>query len=616
MGLLKKKKKSSGLGTKMSRSGGGSATQISTMRPRYVTKTPPCGDTCPSGNHIRDWLMVIALREKLGLSLDEACERAWRMEMETNPFPAVMGRVCPHPCESSCNRKEKDGAVGINSVERFIGDYGIEHKLTAEPFEGAEGNDKKVAVIGAGPSGLACAFQLARYGYGVTVFEGLPKAGGMLRYGIPVYRLPREVIDAEIDAIARLGVDIRCGVKVGQDVSFDELRKDYDAIYVAIGAHQGKGLGIEGEEGPGIWTGTEFLNHVNSGKSVDLGQRVVIGGGDTAIDAARVSKRVITDSAEISAKMGADVTILYRRTRTEMPAIEREIEEALEETSASSTWRRPKEILRDEEGAVRGLIVQRMALGEPDSSGRRRPVPIENDTYEAAAHHHDHRRVPEARPGRPRIRGARRRLAQRRRLGFHRRRRYLDRRRQHQPGYRHHLHRSGDARRRRHPRPNAGRRAEGADRGRGDHADKLKIDWYEAKDREVRQVKTPEERLAAPFDEVDLGLTAEQALAEVERCFSCGKCFGCENCWMYCQNNVFKPRPSRRSTATSSTSRWSCATAARSAGKSAPAASSSVSSGSAMNLMRTIPLFPRGHAVDRRSGWVTTGHVESGAWSA
>jgi NADPH-dependent glutamate synthase beta subunit-like oxidoreductase/Pyruvate/2-oxoacid:ferredoxin oxidoreductase delta subunit len=541
MGLLKKKKKSSGLGTKMSRSGGGSATQISTMRPRYVTKTPPCGDTCPSGNHIRDWLMVIALREKLGLSLDEACERAWRMEMETNPFPAVMGRVCPHPCESSCNRKEKDGAVGINSVERFIGDYGIEHKLTAEPFEGAEGNDKKVAVIGAGPSGLACAFQLARYGYGVTVFEGLPKAGGMLRYGIPVYRLPREVIDAEIDAIARLGVDIRCGVKVGQDVSFDELRKDYDAIYVAIGAHQGKGLGIEGEEGPGIWTGTEFLNHVNSGKSVDLGNHVVIiGGGDTAIDAARVSKRVITDSAEISAKMGADVTILYRRTRTEMPAIEREIEEALEENIGIEYLAAPKEILRDEEGAVRGLIVQRMALGEPDSSGRRRPVPIENDTYEvplttmiaAVSQKPDLGALGSEELGDGWLNGDD--------WGFT----GVDG-----------IWTGGD-------NINLGIATTSIGQGRKSadaiHAkmqgvepkapieaevithDKLMIDWYEAKDREVRQVKTPEERLAAPFDEVDLGLTAEQALAEVERCFSCGKCFGCENCWMYCQNNVFK----------------------------------------------------------------------------
>jgi NADPH-dependent glutamate synthase beta subunit-like oxidoreductase len=427
-------------------------------------------------------------------------------------------------------------------VERFIGDYGIEHKLTAEPFEGAEGQRQEVAVIGAGPSGLACAYQLARYGYKVTVFEGLPKAGGMLRYGIPVYRLPREVIDAEIDsALSAWAWTSSCGVKVGQDVSFDELRKDYDAIYVAIGAHQGKGLGIEGEEGPGIWTGTEFLNHVNSGKSVDLGNHVVIiGGGDTAIDAARVSKRVITDSAEISAKMGADVTILYRRTRTEMPAIEREIEEALEENIGIEYLAAPKEILRDEEGAVRGLIVQRMALGEPDSSGRRRPVPIENDTYEvplttmiaAVSQKPDLGALGSEELGDGWLNGDD--------WGFT----GVDG-----------IWTGGD-------NINLGIATTSIGQGRKSadaiHAkmqgvepkapieaevithDKLMIDWYEAKDREVRQVKTPEERLAAPFDEVDLGLTAEQALAEVERCFSCGKCFGCENCWMYCQNNVFK----------------------------------------------------------------------------
>jgi hypothetical protein len=160
----------------------------------------------------------------------------------------------------------------------------------------------------------------------------------MLRYGIPEYRLPRDILDAEIAAIERLGVEIRCGVKVGQDISFDEIRNDYDAIYVAIGAHQGKGLGIEGEEGPGIWTGTEFLNHVNSGKSVDLGAHVVIiGGGDTAIDAARVSKRVITDSAELSAKMGADVTILYRRTRSRCRPSSGRSKRRWKRTSPSST---------------------------------------------------------------------------------------------------------------------------------------------------------------------------------------------------------------------------------------------------------------------------------------
>lgn len=541
MALLKKKKKSSGIASKMSRSGGGSATQISNLRPRYVTSKPPCGHACPSSNRIRDWLMVIALRDKLGLSLDEACECAWRMEMDTNPFPAIMGRVCPHPCESHCNRKEKDGPVGINAVERFIGDYGIEHELTAEPFEGSAPTGKKVAVIGAGPSGLSCAFQLARYGHSVKVFESLPKPGGMLRYGIPVYRLPREIIDAEVAAIERVGVEVECGVKVGKDIPFSQIRDEYDAIYVAIGAHQGKGLGIPGEEGPGIWTGTEFLNHVNSGKSVDLGDHVVIiGGGDTAIDAARVSKRVITDSAELSAKMGADVTILYRRTRAEMPAIEREIEEAIEENIGIEYLAAPKEILRDEEGAVRGLIVQRMALGEPDDSGRRRPVPIENDTYEvplttmiaAVSQKPDLASLGSEELGDGWLNGddwgftgvegiwtggdninlgiATTSIGQGR-----------------TSAEAIHAYLQGAEPKRKPEAPVIGH-------------DKIMLDWYEAKERQERQVKSAEARLAAPFDEVDLGYTAEQALEEVTRCFSCGKCFGCENCWMYCQNNVFK----------------------------------------------------------------------------
>jgi NADPH-dependent glutamate synthase beta subunit-like oxidoreductase len=189
MGLLKKKdkKKSSKFEARLKSGGGGGGSQISELRPRYVESLPPCVGNCPSGNQIRGWLSVIQLREKLGLSLDEACQRAFRMEMETNPFPSVMGRVCPHPCETGCNRGKKDGPVGINSVERFIGDYALEHGLKAEMIDGVEPKKKKIAVVGAGPSGLSCAYHLARRGYQVTVFESLPKPGGMLRYGIPVY---------------------------------------------------------------------------------------------------------------------------------------------------------------------------------------------------------------------------------------------------------------------------------------------------------------------------------------------------------------------------------------------------------------------------------------------
>ena len=539
MGLLKKKeKKSSSFGARMS---GGSGSQLSPLRPRYLERTPPCSHNCPSGNDIRGWLMDIALREKLGVSVDDACEQGWRTYMNTNPFPAVMGRVCPHPCEDNCNRKEKDGAVAINSVERFLGDFALEHDLKPTSFDGEDSKSEKVAVVGAGPSGLACAYQLARYGYPVTVFEALPKAGGMLRYGIPEYRLPRAVLDAEIQRIADMGVDIRCGTKIGKDVRFEELRSTYAAIYVAIGAHQGKKLGVPGEDGPGIWTGTEFLNHVNSGKRVEVGGSVVvIGGGDTAIDAARVSKRVLLDSAQVSKRMGADVTILYRRTRTEMPAIEREIEEALEEGINIVYLAAPKEIVRGSDGAVSAMVVQRMELGEPDDSGRRRPVPIEGDTYEmpvetvitAVSQKPDLGALGSAELGEG----------------------WLNADEWGQTGTEGiwtggdninlgiattsigHALRAADSM---HAHL---RGTEPARRNGGDPIlhDKIKLDWYESKERAERRVLSPEERLANPSDEIDLGVTAEQAIEEASRCFSCGKCFGCENCWMYCQNNCFQ----------------------------------------------------------------------------
>jgi len=543
MGLLKKKKDSGGK-LKARMSGGGGGSQLSALRPRYVESLPPCTGHCPSGNDIRGWLTIISLREKLGLSLDEACEKAWRMELETNPFPSVMGRVCPHPCEAKCNRSEKDGAVAINSVERFIGDYGLEHGLKAARIEGEEPKDQKIAVIGGGPSGLSCAYQLARRGYPVTVFESLPKAGGMLRYGIPVYRLPREVLDGEIQTIVDLGVDLRCNVKIGKDVSFADLRKEYGAIYVSIGAHQGKKLGIEGEDGPGIWTGTEFLNHANSGKKVEIGGNVVvIGGGDTAIDAARVSKRVTIDSAAISKRLGADVTILYRRTRKEMPAIETEIQDAIEEGIKIEYLAAPAKILRDADGQVRAIMVQRMELGEPDSSGRRRPVAIEGDLYElpvetiitAVSQKPELGALGSSELGDGWLNGdewgrtdvegvwtggdninlgiATTSIGQGRKAAES-------------------IHATLQGIK--HPEETESKQI---------GPERVRLDWYEAKTRAERAVIEPEKRFEKPFDEVDLGITTDEALAETTRCFSCGKCFGCENCWMYCQNNCFVKLP-------------------------------------------------------------------------
>lgn len=539
MSLLNKKKKG---GSLTLRGGGGSGGQVSSLRPQAVEKLPPCTGHCPSGNDIRGWLTLIAHRGKYGLSLEEACDRAWRMEVETNPFPAVMGRVCPHPCEGSCNRAHKDGSVAINSVERFLGDWGIARGLPLSRIEG-EPTGEKVAVIGAGPSGLTCACQLARRGYRVTVFDAFDKPGGMLRYGIPPYRLPREVLDAEIRRILDLGVELRSNTKVGESITLDGIRKEFDAVFVGIGAHRGLTMGIPGEDGSGVYTGTDFLNRVNSGRGAPAGRRVVVvGGGDTAIDAARVSLRLAPDSAAVSRRMGAEVTILYRRTRAEMPAIAREIEEALEEGIRIEFLTAPAKVLRGADGTLQKLVVQRFELGEPDASGRRRPVPIEGDLFEleadtlimAVSQAPDWSTL----GGGIATKGNWLEVDAWGRTGI--------------PG----VWSGGDTLTLGLATISIGQGRKAAEcihaqlRGREPKEaaqlppigkDRIRMDWYDAAPRAERTVRSPEERLAHPMEEMDLGITQEQALAEMTRCFSCGLCFGCENCWMYCQSGCFKP---------------------------------------------------------------------------
>jgi NADPH-dependent glutamate synthase beta subunit-like oxidoreductase len=540
MGLLKKKKKK-GSAPRTLRGGGASGSEISPLRPQAIKKLPPCVGHCPSGNMIRGWLTVIGQRERYGLSLEDACDRAWRMEVETNPFPGVMGRVCPHPCEGECNREHHDGSVAINSVERFLGDWGIQRGLKLSALE--EGPyTEKIAVVGAGPSGLSCAYQLARRGYQVTVFDAYEKPGGMLRYGIPPYRLPREVLDAEIQRILDMGVELRLETSIGDEITLADLQRDYDAVYVGIGAHRGKTMGIPGEDGPGVYTGTEFLNLANSGKEAEVGSKVVVvGGGDTAIDAARVSLRLAPDAAAVSRRMGSEVTILYRRTRAEMPAIEREIDEALEEGINIEFLTSPAKVIRNGDGKVEKLAVQRFELGEPDDSGRRRPVPIEGDVFEIEA---DTLIMAVSQTpdwstlggdietkgnwlevdgwGRTSIDG---------------------------------VWSGGDTLTLGLATISIGQGRSAAEsihaklRGGEPKAppemppigkDRIKFDFYDKAPRAERKILEPEERLSRPMDEMDLGITEEQAHAEAKRCLSCGSCFGCENCWMYCQTNCFK----------------------------------------------------------------------------
>jgi len=333
------------------------------MRPKSKysdVQAPACQFNCPAGTDIREYMKLL----NDGAPLADV----WKVLTRNNPFPAVTGRVCPHPCESACNRTYFDGAaVNINCVERTVGDFGLEKGLAFE--KSAQKKSEKIAVVGSGPAGMSCACQLARMCYDVTVFEAAPKPGGMLRYAIPAYRLPEAVVDAEISRIINLGVTIKLNTAVGKDISFDELKKQFKAVYVAIGAQNSTALGVEGEEGR-VLSGLVFLKSVRENNPAKIGKKVVIvGGGNTAIDAARTARR-----------MGSDVTVLYRRTAVEMPAYEEEVQAAREEGVKFQFLCAPVRV----EGSGNAVVVTctKMELGSPDASGRPKPVPVKGSEFD------------------------------------------------------------------------------------------------------------------------------------------------------------------------------------------------------------------------------------------
>jgi len=326
-----------------------------TLLPVNLTQMPPCTHGCPAGNDVRGFLRVLADKKDY--------EQAWHVLTRTNPLPATCGRVCPHPCEVGCNRRDFDSAVAINSAERCVGDFGLEQNLVHKKLIAAR--KEKVAVVGSGPAGLSCAFHLAKRGFKVKIFEAYGEPGGMMRYGIPSYRLPNYILKQEIDAILNLGIELECNVKVGVNIPMDQLRQNYDAVFLGMGAQKGLSVELPGEDVQNVYSGVEFLREVNSGKWVDVGRDVVvIGGGNTAMDCARVSKR-----------LGANVSVVYRRTRIEMPAITAEIDEAMEERIMFRYHTNPVKIISDDDKVV-GILCIQMELKEPDASGRARPVPI------------------------------------------------------------------------------------------------------------------------------------------------------------------------------------------------------------------------------------------------
>ncbi len=316
----------------------------------------PCYMACPTHQDIQGYVGLIANGEE---------KKALELIKQDNPLPASIGRVCPHPCEEKCRRAHLEGAVSICALKRFAADSYMYYIPACE-----KKNGKRVAVVGAGPAGLSCAYFLAIKGYSVEIFESEEKGGGMLRYGIPAYRLPKDILDKEIENIEKMGVEIHYSKRLGKDYTVESLKGEFDAVFVAIGAWSASEMRCPGEDADGVFGGIDVLYRVAKGEKVDLGKKVcVVGGGNTAIDAVRTAVR-----------LGAEeVTLIYRRTEKEMPAEPDEIRDAKAEGVQFKFLCAPVEVI-SEGGKVTGIKLQKMELGEPDASGRRSPVAIEGAT--------------------------------------------------------------------------------------------------------------------------------------------------------------------------------------------------------------------------------------------
>ncbi|MBA4395437.1 MAG: dihydropyrimidine dehydrogenase subunit A, partial [Desulfobacca sp.] len=330
----------------------------------YFSKlTAPCLDACPIHLDIPKYVELIK-DAKFSDSLGVICDHL--------PLPGVVGRVCYHPCEDHCRRANVDAPIAIRSLKRFVADQGSANQTQPQyPITPSE-KTGKVAIVGAGPAGLTCAYLLARKGHQVVIFEKQALAGGMMLLGIPEYRLPAGIVNQEIEAIRSLGVEIKTGLEVGQDLLIEKLRQEgFQALFLSIGAHECKRLGIEGEDLEGVFPGVDFLREARLGKEITLGKRVaVIGGGNVAIDAVRTARRLGAEEA----------FILYRRTIEQMPAHEEEIKDCEAEGIPIQGLTLPKRFI-GEGGRIKAIECLKMTLGEPDGKGRPRPVPIEGSEF-------------------------------------------------------------------------------------------------------------------------------------------------------------------------------------------------------------------------------------------
>jgi 2-oxoacid:acceptor oxidoreductase delta subunit (pyruvate/2-ketoisovalerate family) len=481
-----------------------------TERPVYVHRLPPCADACPAGENVQQWLYDA---EEGG----EGYERAWRQIMEDNPFPAVMGRVCYHPCESVCNRAHLDEAVGINAVERFLGDEAIARHWRVEVTAPPSG--KRVLVVGAGPSGLSAAYHLARLGHAVTVVDAGPKAGGMMRFGIPRYRLPREVLDAEIERIVELGVTIELERKVSSIL--DAMREgSFDAAFLAVGAHLGKRAYIPAGSAAKVLDAVSLLRSMEGQEPPQLGRRVVVyGGGNTAMDAARTAKRLGAEEA----------IVVYRRTRDRMPAHDFEVEEA-EDEGVLMKWL--STITQVDAGK---LLVERMEL---DETGFPQPTgdleELEADSLILALGQETDLGLLDDVPG-LKVEDGVVIVGPDLMTGY--------------PG----LFAGGDmvpAERTVTVAVGHGKKAarhidawlRGSEHRRPpkhELADFAALNtWYYADAPRSLQPQLELARRQSTFEEVVGGLDEETALFEARRCLSCGNCFSCDNCYGVCPDNA------------------------------------------------------------------------------